>query len=120
MSDPAVKINSRKARHRRIRKRVSGTSSKPRFCVFRSANNIYAQLIDDASGKTLISVSSINPTLKGTNGSKTERAVVVGKALGAKALDMGITEVVFDRCGYKFHGRVKALADASREAGLKF
>ncbi len=120
MLDSSVKIISRKARHRRIRKRVSGTGNRPRLCVFRSSKNIYAQLIDDIEGKTLISISSINSDLKISAGSKSERAILVGKALGEKALEKGITEVVFDRCGYKFHGRVKALADASREAGLKF
>ena len=120
MFDPSVKIISRKARHRRIRKRVNGTSHKPRFCVFRSSHNIYAQLIDDTEGRTLVSVSSINSALKEIPGSKIEKAKLVGKTLGEQALDKGITEVVFDRCGYKFHGRVKALADASREAGLKF
>jgi large subunit ribosomal protein L18 len=120
MTNPAIKIISRKTRHKRIRKRVSGTDSKPRLCVFRSSTNIYAQLINDIDGATLISVSSINNDLKPITGTKTEKAGLVGKKLGEKALEKGITEVVFDRCGYKYHGRIKALADASREVGLKF
>ncbi len=120
MINAAAKRISRKGRHTRIRKHVSGTVTKPRLCVFRSLKNIYAQIIDDTEGKTLLSMSSLNPETKDRPGSKTEEAKLIGEALGKKALDQGITNVVFDRAGYKYHGRVKALADASREAGLKF
>lgn len=109
-----------KSRHARIRKKVSGTDAKPRLCVFRSLKYIYAQIMDDTAGRTLVSVSSLNPEIKGHTGSKTEDAKLVGQAIGKKAVDNGINQVVFDRGGYKYHGRVKALADAAREAGLKF
>ena len=100
----------------RIRGKVSGTASRPRLSVFRSNKQIYAQLIDDLAGKTLAAASS-----KGLNeGNKSEIAAQVGKAIAEKALAAGITEVVFDRNGYLFHGRVKSLADAAREGGLKF
>ena len=100
----------------RIRGKVSGTACRPRLSVFRSNKQIYAQLIDDLAGKTLAAASS-----KGlTEGNKSEIAAQVGKAIAEKALAAGITEVVFDRNGYLFHGRVKSLADAAREGGLKF
>ena len=100
----------------RIRGKVSGTASRPRLSVFRSNKQIYAQLIDDLAGKTLAAASS-----KGlTEGNKSEIAAQVGKAIAEKALAAGITEVVFDRNGYLFHGRVKSLADAALEGGLKF
>ena len=120
MTDAAAKRIGRNNRHSRIRKKVTGTGTKPRLCVFRSLNNIYAQLIDDTEGKTLLAVSSLNPGLKNIPGSKTEKAKLVGETLGKKALELGINEVVFDRAGYKYHGRVKTLAQASREAGIKF
>ncbi len=120
MSRIAEKRTSRKARHARIRRKVAGTSSRPRLCVFRSANHIYAQLIDDTQGETLISISTLNGDLKTNTGSKIDRARQLGQALGKKALENGITQVVFDRAGYKFHGRVKSLAEAAREAGLRF
>ena len=100
----------------RIRGKVSGTASRPRLSVFRSNKQIYAQLIDDLAGKTLAAASS-----KGIeDGSKSEIAAKVGKAIAEKAMAAGISEVVFDRNGYLFHGRVKSLADAAREGGLKF
>lgn len=101
----------------RIRSRVSGTAQKPRLSVFRSNKFIYAQLIDDVNGKTLVSASSRSLTEKVA---KTESSVVVGKSLAEKALAAGISEIVFDRGGYLYHGRVKALADGAREGGLKF
>ena len=115
-----VKQFNRKAarakRQVRVRSKISGTAQCPRLNVFRSANHIYAQLIDDLAGKTLAAASS-----KGlTEGNKSEIAAQVGKAIAEKALAAGITEVVFDRNGYLFHGRVKSLADAAREGGLKF
>ena len=120
MINAAVKKINRKGRHTRIRKGLSGTAEKPRLCVFRSLKNIYAQIIDDTEGKTLLSISSLNPEIRGRAGSKTEEAKLIGETLGKKALEQGITKVVFDRAGYKYHGRVKALANSSREVGLKF
>ncbi|MCC6865021.1 MAG: 50S ribosomal protein L18 [Ignavibacteria bacterium] len=106
----------------RLRKRITGTSKVPRFVVFRSLSNIYAQLIDDVNGKTLCSVSSIAKDLKSetSKSSKTEKSKFIGKKIAEKAAGMNITTVVFDRNGYLYHGRVKAIADAAREAGLKF
>ncbi|MFO8009749.1 MAG: 50S ribosomal protein L18 [Dehalococcoidia bacterium] len=120
MANIAQKRNRRKARHERVRSRVSGTETKPRLCVFRSLKHIYAQLIDDVSRRTIISVSSLNPEVKGRKISKSEEAKLIGEVLGKKALDQGISELVFDRGGYKYHGRVKALAEGCREKGLKF
>ncbi|MDR1860924.1 MAG: 50S ribosomal protein L18 [Bacteroidales bacterium] len=102
----------------RIRKIVSGTAAKPRLSVFRSNKQIYAQLIDDVNGATLLAASSLE--LKEAQGTKTEIAGQVGKALAVKALEKGLDAVVFDRNGYLYHGRVKQLADAAREGGLKF
>lgn len=111
---------ARKSRHGRIRKRVSGTEARPRLCVYRSLKYIYAQLLDDSAGYTVLSVSSLNPEIKARSGSKTEDAKIVGETIGKKAREKGIEQVVFDRGGHKYHGRVKALADAARETGLKF
>ena len=111
---------TRKVRHLRIRKNISGTSTNPRLVVFRSNANIYAQVIDDVNGTTLVSASSIDKEMKLENGSNIEAAKKVGALVAKRALDKNITEVVFDRGGYLYHGRVKALADAAREAGLKF
>ena len=108
--------DARKVRHERVTEKMFGTSECPRLCVFRSNTNIYAQVIDDTKGVTLVSASS----LKLKNGSNIEGAKAVGKAVAEAALKAGITEVVFDRGGYIYHGRVKALAEAAREAGLKF
>ena len=105
----------RTIRHERIRKNVSGTKDVPRLCVFRSNNNISVQLMDDVTGTTLASASSLKE--KGNN---TEVAIKVGKAIAQAAKKLKISEVVFDRGGYLYHGRVKALADAAREEGLKF
>lgn len=107
----------RKKIRSRIRSRVAGTAQKPRLSVFRSNKYIYAQLIDDLSGTTLVASSSRSISEKSTN---TEVSTLVGKALAEKAATAGITEVVFDRGGYLYHGRVKALADGAREGGLKF
>lgn len=121
MDTVADKRIRRRARHTRIRRRIKGTSDKPRLCVFRSLNHIYGQLVDDTYGKTLIAVSSLNPDLKAASGgTKTQRAQQVGQKLAQQALEKGITQAVFDRAGYQYHGRVKALADAARESGLKF
>lgn len=111
-----TKIDRRNKIKARIRGRISGTAARPRMTVFRSNKQIYVQLIDDLAGKTLVATSS-----KGIeNGNKTEIAAIVGENIAKKALEAGITEVVFDRNGYLFHGRVKSLADAARKGGLKF
>lgn len=102
-------------RHRRIRARISGTASRPRLVVFRSLQKNYAQLVDDTTGKVLAAANDAK-----LKGNKTERAAQVGALLAKKASEKGITTCVFDRNGYKYHGRVKALADAARETGLKF
>jgi len=106
--------------HKRIRRRVSGTQERPRLAVFRSTNHIYAQVIDDQQGHTLVSAGSIEKDLAGGKGGNIEGAKVVGKTVAERAKEKGITRVVFDRGGYLYHGRVKALADAARQAGLEF
>jgi large subunit ribosomal protein L18 len=109
-------------RHLRIRKKVFGTSERPRLSVFRSEKHIYAQIIDDTKGHTLVSASTLDPDLRARI-AKTynkEAAKEVGKLVAQKALSKGISQVVFDRGGFKFHGRIRELADAAREAGLKF
>lgn len=107
-------------RHLRIRNRLVGTPSKPRLAVFRSAKHIYAQIIDDVNGVTLASASSNEKDNKLTNGGNKDAATVVGKLVAERALEAKIETVVFDRSGYLYHGRVKALAEAARTAGLKF
>jgi large subunit ribosomal protein L18 len=113
---------ARNHRHARVRGKVVGTSERPRLNVYRSISHIYAQVVDDSRGHTLFTVSTLDPSLRkslaGKN--KTEQAAVVGKALAERATQAGITQVVFDRGGYKYHGRVKMLAEASREGGLQF
>jgi large subunit ribosomal protein L18 len=112
----------RKIRHRRVRGRVIGTALRPRLCVFRSLNHIYAQIIDDSISQTLVSMSTLGADLRDKTRqlTKTEGAEIVGSLLGQKALHEGVKRVVFDRGGYQYHGRVKALADAARQAGLEF
>ena len=110
----------RVARHERIRKTIVGTSATPRLCVFRSNKEIYAQIIDDEKQTTLVSASSKDKSLKLKNGGNKEAAAAVGKLLAEKAKKAKITKVVFDRGGYLYHGRVKALAEAARENGLEF
>ncbi len=105
---------------KRIRKVVEGTPDRPRMTVFRSTKSIYVQLIDDLAKKTLLSASSAEKAVKSAKGTKTEIAKLVGKSIAEKAIQAGISSVVFDRNGYLYHGRVKALADAAREGGLKF
>ena len=109
----------RKARHERVRNKISGTSLVPRLNVFRSNNNIFAQIIDDEKGVTLVSASSIDKELKLQNGGNVEAATKVGELIAKRAKDAKITKVVFDRGGYLYHGRVKALAEAVRENGLE-
>ena len=110
------KVNRMK-RHKRVRVHVTGTKERPRLAVFRSLNHVYAQLIDDAASRTLAAASTVDLKAKG-NG--VEEAAKVGKAIADKAKDAGISSVVFDRGGFLYHGRIKALADAAREAGLEF
>ncbi|MCH5152902.1 MAG: 50S ribosomal protein L18 [Clostridiales bacterium] len=110
----------RVVRHARVRKKVFGTSVKPRLCVYRSTNYIYAQVIDDINGTTLAASSSLALRAELTGKSKTEAAKLVGQDVASKALKLGLSEVVFDRGGYIYTGRVAALADGAREAGLKF
>ncbi len=121
MGKTNVTYVARKRRHMRVRKRISGTSERPRLNVFRSLNHIYAQVIDDTQGVTLVSASSLDNSISESNDKpKTERAAMVGKLLAERAREAGISSVVFDRGGYRYHGRVKALAEAARESGLKF
>lgn len=111
--------DARRRRHRRVRRSLRGSATRPRLAVFRSNRYIYAQLIDDDAGRTIVSASSQEPAMR----DKTltiETAAAVGKLIAERAGEAGVTEAVFDRGGYPFHGRVKALADAAREAGLKF
>jgi large subunit ribosomal protein L18 len=104
----------------RIRKVVSGTEARPRLAVFRSNKEIYAQIVDDVSGKTIIAASSRDKDLSTAKGTKTEIAALVGKSLAEKALKAGVEAIAFDRGGYQYHGRVKSLAEGAREGGLKF
>ena len=117
-----TKLDSNKARlkrHARVRNKINGTSARPRLSVFRSAKHIYAQIIDDETGKTLVSASSMDKEFDGNGGNK-EAARKVGAAIAEKATAKGISEVVFDRSGYIYHGRVQELAEGAREGGLKF
>ncbi len=109
---------ARLRRHRRVRGKVSGTAEKPRLDVFRSSKHIYAQIIDDVTGNTLVSACSLDKDFSGYGGN-VEAATQVGKAIAKKALEKGITQVVFDRGGFVYHGRVKALAEGAREGGLQ-
>jgi len=103
-----------------IRKRLSGSSIRPRLSVYRSNKGIYAQIIDDVSGKTLVSASSLSKDFTAAEGTKIDQSVAVGKLVASKAIAAGIKDVVFDRNGYLYHGRVKSLADGAREGGLNF
>lgn len=114
------KVIRRKKIHYRIRRRVSGTAQKPRLSVFRSNMEIYAQLIDDENGQTLTSASSRDKALSSLTGNKVEKSKHVGMELARKAKELGIEKCVFDRSGYLYHGRVKALSDGAREGGLQF
>ena len=106
-------------RHNRVRGKISGTAERPRLCVFRSENNIYAQIIDDVAGNTLVSASTVEKDFEGKGGN-CDAAKKIGALVAERALKKGIEEVVFDRGGYIYHGRVKALAEGAREGGLKF
>jgi large subunit ribosomal protein L18 len=109
------KVRAREKRHRRVRKRISGTAARPRLAVYRSNKHIYAQMIDDVEGRTLVAASSTG----GNDGDRLAQAKAVGQDLAKKAKDAGISRAVFDRGGFRYHGRVKALAEAAREGGLE-
>jgi len=116
-------LNKKQRRERiklKIRKTINGTASTPRLSVFRSNSGIYAQLIDDKTGKTILSAGSDDKTIKDTKANKVDKAKAVGKLVAEKATTVGISTIVFDRNGYIYHGRIKSLADGAREAGLKF
>ncbi len=123
----AVKLSSsgrtrvaRQRRHQRLRKRVIGTAARPRLVVSRSARHVYAQVIDDSAGRTLASASTMEADVQAVDGDKSAKAAKVGELLAGRAKDAGVADVVFDRGGNKYAGRIAALADAAREAGLKF
>ena len=116
----ATRGQARQKRHGRIRLHLAGSTGRPRLAVFRSLNQIYAQVIDDSTGRTLASASSLEQGLRDAAGTKSERAKVVGRLLAERARAAGVERVVFDRAGFRYHGRVQALADAAREAGLDF
>ena len=122
MITKADKNKSRLKRRFRIRKKINGTAARPRLSVFRSSKHIYAQLIDDVAGVTIVSASTVDKEIATAigNGGNVESAAKVGEAIAKRAVAKGVTEVVFDRGGYLYHGRIKALADAAREAGLQF
>ena len=111
---------ARQKRHQRIRLELTGTIARPRLAVFRSLNQIYAQVIDDTAGHTLASASTMEQGLRSAKGSKTEQARAVGRLVAERAREAGVERVVFDRAGFRYHGRVRALAEAAREAGLEF
>jgi large subunit ribosomal protein L18 len=116
----ATRRVARARRHFRVRKRVVGTALRPRLVVTRSARHIYAQIVDDSVGRTLASASTLDPTLRTDDGTKTDLATKVGALVAARGREAGIEAVVFDRSGLKYHGRIAALADAAREGGLTF
>lgn len=122
MANKLSKNDIRLRKHDRVRKKISGTPERPRLCVFRSLSNVYAQIIDDTTGTTLVSASTLDEALKGklAFGGNIEASTAVGKLIAEKATAKGIKQVVFDRGGYVYHGRVKALAEAAREGGLEF
>lgn len=111
---------NRKARHSRVRKKISGTSERPRLTIYRSGKHIYAQIIDDVSGSTLVSASTLDKSLNLTSTHNKEAAKAVGKLIGERAMEKGIESIVYDRSGYIYHGRIKELAEGARESGLKF
>jgi len=113
------KVASRKNRHRRVRKKVRGTSTRPRLAVYRSNKNVYAQIIDDVAGNTLVAASSVEDGA-GKGGGTVDVAKAVGQRIGERAKSAGITAVVFDRGGFRYHGRIAGVADGARDAGLKF
>ena len=120
MTQVASRGAARRKRHERIRLHLEGSPARPRLAVFRSLNHIYAQVIDDSSGTTLAAASSQEQELRSTSGTKTQAAAEVGKLLATRAKSAGVEHVVFDRAGFRYHGRVKSLAEAARAAGLDF
>ena len=120
MTKVASRGAARQKRHERIRLHLEGSAERPRLAVFRSNVHIYAQVIDDASGRTLATASTVEKELRGSKKTKTEEAAVVGKLVAQRAKTAGVERVVFDRAGFRYHGRIKSLADAAREAGLEF
>ena len=120
MTQVATRGAARRKRHDRIRLTLAGTGERPRLAVFRSLNHIYAQVIDDASGKTLAAASTVEKELRGTKQTKTDEAKTVGRLVAERAKAAGVGRVVFDRAGFRYHGRIRSLADAAREAGLEF
>ena len=120
MTQVASRGAARRKRHERIRLHLAGTDVRPRLAVFRSLNHIYAQVIDDASGRTLVAASTLEKELRGSKATKSEEAATVGKLVAERAKAAGIERVVFDRAGFRYHGRIKSLADAARDAGLDF
>jgi len=120
MAQAASRSAAREKRHTRIRLQLEGTPERPRLAVFRSLNHIYAQVIDDSIGKTLASASTLDAAVKGASGTKTEQAKKVGSLVADRARAAGIEKVVFDRAGFRYHGRIAALAESAREAGLDF
>jgi large subunit ribosomal protein L18 len=120
MTQVASRVGARQKRHSRIRLTVEGNSGRPRLAVFRSLNHIYAQVIDDGSGKTLAAASTVEKDLRGSKQTKVDEAKAVGRLVAERAKAAGVQRVVFDRAGFRYHGRVRSLADAAREAGLEF
>jgi large subunit ribosomal protein L18 len=120
MTAPISRGAARQKRHARLRLKVAGDAGRPRLAVFRSLNHIYAQVIDDSSGRTLAAASSLEPDLKSAKASKSSEASTVGRIVAERARAAGVGRVVFDRAGFRYHGRIKSLADAAREAGLEF
>lgn len=120
MFNKVNKKENRKARHERVRKKIFGTAERPRLNVYRSGNHIYAQIIDDVAGHTLVSASTLDKSANLASTKNKEASKFVGELVAKRAIEKGIEEVVFDRGGYIFHGRIKELADSAREAGLKF
>lgn len=122
MAKTSETVLARRRRHERVRERVHGTPERPRLCVFRSLKHIYVQIIDDTQGHTLLAVSTVDAEVRAVldGKAKKDQATAVGEVLGRRAVAAGIRSVVFDRGGYPYHGRVKALADAARKAGLDF
>jgi large subunit ribosomal protein L18 len=120
MTTVASRGAARRKRHERIRLRVEGSGARPRLAVFRSLNHIYAQVIDDASGRIVAAASTVEKDLRGSSSSKSDEAKVVGRLVAERAKAAGVERVVFDRAGFRYHGRVRSLAEAAREAGLEF
>ncbi len=120
MTQVAGRNAARQKRHDRLRLNLAGTEARPRLAVFRSLNHIYAQVIDDASGRTLATASTVEKEFKGSKATKSEEARRVGTMVAERARSAGVEQVVFDRAGFRYHGRIKSLADAAREAGLDF